>query len=396
MELGCRRVAPDTRPLHSFRYLVASPDSPSAAEGPSGAGGLQLKQAVSAPFRLGVRLNDDHSKDFAATGEALPGSRLALRRLSERKLDAPTGKRRDESAPPTKPSIMPKAGSPLRSTGQPALAEDSPLGRLERMTPTLTYGMVLVLAGVALGLGGLVTTSEGVGATWLSRAPGFIAASTLIFSLSMAVWITRSFARRLNALAVEAERLARVKSHSYFISGGTEDAVTSLARSLSKLSGRITQLSSELEQCVEEEQARVDELVRERTRDLAEEADDLRRVLGNAKGLLSVDRDGRILGQLTPVVELWLGAAPRSGHFWDYFDQAVRGVGARFELAWDEAFTRSAEPKLDALPRNLAVGDRYLALEYQAVRDAGGRLERVLVLLSDISMVAEAANDSRA
>jgi hypothetical protein len=305
-------------------------------------------------------------------------------------------KRREESAPPTKPSIAPKAVSPLRNVEEPAFAESSHLGRLERLTPTLTYSMVLVLAGVALGLGGLVTTSSEGGATWLSRAPGLIAVSTLIFSLSMAVWITRSFARRLTSLAAAAERLARVKSHSYFFVGGNEDAVTSLARSLSTMSDRITQLSVELEQCVEEEQARVDQLVRERTRELAEEADDLRRVLGGAKGLVSVDRDGRILGQFSPVVALWLGAAPRSGYFWDYFDQAVRGVGPRFELAWNEAVGRSPEPKLEGLPRNLAVGERYLALEYQAVRDAGGRLQRVLVLLSDISITPAAVSDSSA
>jgi hypothetical protein len=361
----------------------------------AGAAGLPLKQAVSAPFRLGVRPNDDHANDFAAPGEALPGSRLARRRPSERKFAVPVVKRRDESAPPTKPSIAPKASSALR-TVEPPFGEASHLGRLERLTPTLTYSMVLVLAGVALGLGGLVTTSAGGGATWLSRAPGLIAVSTLIFSLSMAVWITRSFARRLTALAAAAERLARVKSHSYFFVGGHEDAVTSLARSLSKMSDRITKLSVELEQCVEEEQARVDQLVRERTRELAEEADDLRRVLGGAKGLLSVDRDGRILGQFSPVVALWLGAAPRSGYFWDYFDQAVRGVGTRFEQAWNEAVGRSPEPKLEGLPRNLAIGERYLALEYQAVRDAGGRLQRVLVLLSDISITPDPASGSSA
>jgi hypothetical protein len=357
---------------------------------------LQLKQTEGAPFRLGVRPNNDHANDFAAAGEVLTSPRLARRRPSERKFDVPTIKRREESAPPTKPSIAPKTGALLTNTRQPGFAEDSPLGRLERLTPTLTYSMVLVLAGVALGLGGLVTTSSGGGATWLSRAPGFIAVSTLIFSLSMAVWITRSFARRLNSLAAAAERLARLKSHSYFFAGGKEDAVISLARSLSKMSDRITQLSAELEQSAEEEQARVDELVRERTRDLSEEADDLRRVLGGSKGLLSVDREGRILGQFSPVVALWLGAAPRSGYFWDYFDQAVRGVGPRFELAWNAAVSRSPEPTLEGLPRNLAIGERYLALEYQAVRDAGGRLQRVLVLLSDISITSEAANDSPA
>jgi hypothetical protein len=44
------------------------------------------------------------------------------------------------------------------------------------------------------------------------------------------------------------------------------------------------------------------------------------------------------------------------------------------------------ELDLQRMPRNLAVGERYLALEYRAVRDLSGGVVRVLVLLSDISI----------
>jgi hypothetical protein len=38
------------------------------------------------------------------------------------------------------------------------------------------------------------------------------------------------------------------------------------------------------------------------------------------------------------------------------------------------------------MPRTLAVGERYLALEYRAVCSAGGELSRVLLVLTDITI----------
>lgn len=165
------------------------------------------------------------------------------------------------------------------------------------------------------------------------------------------------------------------------------DAVTSLAHSVTKMSERITRLTFELEQCLEEEQARVDELVRERTRGLARESDDLRRVLGESKGLFSVDRDGRIVGSVSPALTGWLGAAPRAARFWEYFERASSGSGSRFESAW-AGLGRDApgEASLKRLPKSLAVDGRYFALEYKPVQDPGGNLERVLVLVSDITI----------
>jgi hypothetical protein len=223
----------------------------------------------------------------------------------------------------------------------------------------------------------------GRGVTWLASTLWFLAISTLLFSLSMAFLSTLSFTRRLRALADAAERLAYAKAEPV----PRRDAVTSLAHSLTKISERITRLTSELEQCVEEEQARVDELVRERARGLARESDDLRRVLGESKGLLSIDREGRIVGSVSPALMGWLGAPPRAAHFWDYFEGASSGSGSKFESAWASVSRDTpGETSLKRLPKSLAVDGRYFSLEYKPVQDAGGNLERVLVLLSDITI----------
>lgn len=315
--------------------------------------------------------------------DGAPGSHLARRRPSDPRFEAVAGKRREESGPPTKPSIVPP--SPRPAAGRSPLGEASPLVQLERAAPTLTYRVVLVLAGISLGLGGLmITWSNGRHAvTGVGSTLWFVAVSTLIFSSLMAMVITLSFMRRLRVLSEAALRLAQGRAEALIVPH--RDPLTSLAFSVTRLGERGAELLRELEQCVEEEQARVDELVRERTRALARECDDYRRLLGETKALLSVGRDGRVLGQ--PVaLESWLGSATRAGQFWEYFDRASAGAGARFESAWARATAASGAPDLSALPASLTVGQRQLALEYEGVLDGHGALDRVLILLTDVTI----------
>jgi len=349
-----------------------------------------------APFRLRVRPTNSPAGDTVPPRDGAPGSHLARRRGSESRLEAVTGKRREESGPPTKPSIAPPSPRPNQQAS--ALGDASPLVQLERATPTLTYSLVIVLAAFALGLGALMAAWSGgrQGATWLAGTLLFVAVSTLIFSASMAVVITLSFTRRLRVLADAAWRLAQPKSDAP-LAPPRGDAVTSLAHSVTTLAERIALLMSELERFVEEEQARVDELVRERARALAREAEDYRRMVGETKGLLTLDREGRVVAQ-SSLLEAWLGSMPRSVQFWEHLEKASRGMGARFEAAWARAVAPEAtDPDLASMPTSLAVGSRHFALEYKGVLDGHGRLDRVLVLLTDVSVpTPDPATTSRA
>lgn len=316
--------------------------------------------------------------------EEVPGSRRARRRPSQPKLDAA---RREESPPPTKPSIVPPSPLPDGASPRTVAYAHSPLGQFEGAAPTLSYSIVVVPLGVALGLGGLVANAldNHGGLTWWKALSWVLAAGTLIFSSSMALVITRSFARRLEALASAAARLLPddpdLDAEEIGLRKG--DAVSALARTLGKLSHRVERLTAELEQASEQEQGRIDQLVRERTRELMRENEDLRRALGDTRGLLSVDADGRIMGPSSPLVRRWFGAPPPSAPFWEYFDRALDGAGARFESVWGEAVR---EPAFERLPKSIALGDRYLAIEYRPIQSAAGELERVLLLLTDITI----------
>jgi len=248
---------------------------------------------------------------------------------------------------------------------------------------------VIILTALALGLGAVMAAWSGgrPGATWLAGTLLFVAVSTLIFSASMAVVITLSFTRRLRVLADTAWRLAQPRSEPP-LAAPSGDALTLLAHGVTRLAERIAELIAALEQFVEEEQARVDELVRERTRALAREAEDYRRMVGETKGLLTLDRDGRVLAQ-SSLLESWLGSLPRSVQFWEYLEKATHGLGARFESAWSCAVAlEDTDPDLASMPTSLSVGSRHLALEYKGVLDARGKLDRVLVLMTDVSIPA--------
>ena len=297
-----------------------------------------------------------------------------------------TGTRvREESTPPTKPSIAPPSAS---APGEPERGAvlASPLAPFQAQAPSLSYRMVLVIGGAALGFGGLLASSGAHEASgWLPSAPWLLAAVTLVFSLSMAVLITLSFARRLDGLALVARRLAYGRAQRNTDSTRS-DAIASLARCLNRMSERIQELNADLERSSEQEQGRLDLLVRERTRDLGEENDDLRRVLGDSKGVFSVDVQGKPVGQASAVIATWLGPVPRDACFWEYFEQAAPGAGPRFEAAWGELLSHPHDFDVRRLPRTLAVSERYLAVEYRAVRDGNGELRRMLIVLSDITI----------
>ena len=200
--------------------------------------------------------------------------------------------------------------------------------------------------------------------------------------------VTSAFARRLEGLAADAQRVSRGIPFAASASiQPTSDAIATLAKSIGKMSDRIDVLTRELDQRGEAEQGRVDALVRERTCQLSEENADLRRLLGPSKALLSIDVRGKIVGQASSVLGAWLGPVPEAGAFWEYFDRAGEGVASRFEAAWRDMLKGVAtEIDLRRMPKSLAIGERYLALDYQAVQAADGQLERLLVLLTDITV----------
>lgn len=356
---------------HTLRVLALGSD-----EAPA------LKPGSSAPFNSAVNASDPAGQRSRGI-EQPPGSRRARRPASDSGLEAVGARAWEESAPPTQPSIAPAASRVALC--EPSLAESAPRSHREPRGSSFAYIVVPLVGSSGLGAGGLLAALT-VDPSVLGRMLTSSALGVLGFSSMLAGLIAFWYLRRLSALANAARQLARA---------GTEgdarlelgDPTTALARYMGEITEARAALSRQIERQRDLERERIEGLVRERTRRLTEENEDLRRLLGPSKTLFSVDAGGRILACASGGGLSWLGPAPEGVPLWEYLQRDDREIASRFEAAFRDMLRGLPEEMdLRRMPMSVALGERYLALEYQAVQAADGRLERLLVLLTDITV----------
>jgi predicted ATPase/signal transduction histidine kinase len=135
--------------------------------------------------------------------------------------------------------------------------------------------------------------------------------------------------------------------------------------------------------------------VRERTTELSERNQDMRRVLDNVKqGLLTIDLEGRLAPEHSRVVDEWLGKFEPRTPFTSY----LAGVDARFvgnfRLAFDQLLEEELPEalSLQQLPTALAHGPRRFQLSYEPIH-AHGKLTALLVVIDDVSEALRRARD---
>ena len=152
----------------------------------------------------------------------------------------------------------------------------------------------------------------------IQRAAIWAAGAALLVGAALALLIARSFARRLRAVSVVAERVAGGDLSQIPPIDRGRDEVGSLAASFASMLAQIQRLFAEIQTRAASEQARLEGLVRDRTAALEARNDDLRRVLDNVdQGFLTIDRQGNMSLERSAIIERWLGPAPVSGRLWD-------------------------------------------------------------------------------
>jgi predicted ATPase/GAF domain-containing protein/HPt (histidine-containing phosphotransfer) domain-containing protein len=135
--------------------------------------------------------------------------------------------------------------------------------------------------------------------------------------------------------------------------------------------------------------------VKERTAELSERNQDMRRVLDNVKqGLLTLDLQGRLAPEHSRVVDEWLGKfEPRT-----LFRSYLANIDARFVDNFEVAFEQLLEGRLpeelllDQLPKALAHGTRRFQLGYQPIH-AHDKLSGLLVVVDDVTEAWHRARD---
>jgi two-component system chemotaxis sensor kinase CheA len=128
--------------------------------------------------------------------------------------------------------------------------------------------------------------------------------------------------------------------------------------------------------------------VEERTVEIAQRNRDMRLVLDNVRqGFLTVDAKGRLSSEHSTVVDTWFGSYEPGEAFAQLLARSDEKFGAWFALSW-ESVTDGFLPlelALDQLPKRARFGARRLAFEYQPIGDAAGALEKLLIVVSDVT-----------
>ena len=129
----------------------------------------------------------------------------------------------------------------------------------------------------------------------------------------------------------------------------------------------------------------LEDRVQERTAELDARNAEMRMVLDHvAQGMMIVGLDGRIGAERSAVLDAWFPEVPETlvGFFADQPD-----AEAWFEIAWEQLADDllPLELRIDQLPKQLRRGERTLAFDWQPIVNEAGALERVLVMLSDVT-----------
>jgi predicted ATPase/HPt (histidine-containing phosphotransfer) domain-containing protein len=142
----------------------------------------------------------------------------------------------------------------------------------------------------------------------------------------------------------------------------------------------------------------LDRRVQERTFALARRNDEMRLVLDNvSQGLVLADRNGTLSAERSRALDTWFDhRLPKT--LLELCQLDSDGAGPWFELCWEQLLDGilPIELALEQLPKRLAIKNRVLELQWQPVSDQAGELQRMLLVLSDITQRIEREQTERA
>jgi two-component system, chemotaxis family, sensor kinase CheA len=105
------------------------------------------------------------------------------------------------------------------------------------------------------------------------------------------------------------------------------------------------------------------------------------------QGLIIVDRANRTSKERSAALERWLGPVPEGSRFADALGRHHSGTGASFDLALDTLFEGflPEEVGLAQLPTRVTANGRSLQFKYKPIRSSEGVIDKLLVVLSDVT-----------
>jgi two-component system chemotaxis sensor kinase CheA len=215
----------------------------------------------------------------------------------------------------------------------------------------------------------------------------------LLLGIAGASVVAVSLGRRLRAIARVAESVAEGNlDQAALVTEGPLDEIGSVALAFNTMLAEIRGLVGRIRTSAQEEQERLEALVSARTAELRTRHADLKRLLDNVEqGFFTLDLDGRMSRERSAIVETWFGAVPESAVFAEVLSQFSPRCAESFAIGWEEMREGilTVELYLDQLPKGATVNGRELELGYRPIVDGAGSLERVLVVVSDVTARVE-------
>jgi signal transduction histidine kinase len=132
----------------------------------------------------------------------------------------------------------------------------------------------------------------------------------------------------------------------------------------------------------------LERIVADRTKALDGKNREMKLVFDHVQqGFLTASSDGVVSSQFSRAVVTWLEAPTAGETLWSFFSRTDATFARWLELGWqtlaEDIFPRDVA--ISQLPSRFVKGPRTFEVAYQPVDGADGRLEQVLVLVSDIT-----------
>ncbi|HET9931838.1 MAG TPA: HAMP domain-containing protein, partial [Polyangiaceae bacterium] len=188
---------------------------------------------------------------------------------------------------------------------------------------------------------------------WVALAAG---ASALLAAAGLVWLIARSLAERVERIALVATAVAKGDLSQTLDTEGPSDEIGVLSHGFNAMLDQLRHLIGHIRATAREEKARLERLVAERTVALDRKNQDLKLVLDNVdQGFVTIDRDARLVGEHSRIIESWLGDVQNEQNLWDYLERAAPGARLNFSLCWTEVTDAvlPLEVTLHQMPRKL-------------------------------------------
>ncbi len=247
----------------------------------------------------------------------------------------------------------------------------------------------------------LSSSSLGLARARAIRTSGAVAGVTMALGIAGALVIGASLRRRLHALTEVAAAIAKGDDRRRPVPTGSGDEIDQLSSAFATMLGHLEGLRADQARAAACEQERLDELVRERTRELEERHREVLLLLDHmSDGVFTIDRAGNLGSEASRILETWFGPVAQGSKLWSYLAANDEGLALRLEMGWEsvEADFLPLELSLEQLPRRFRAGAATYDLRVTPIQGDADVPERFLVVVRDVSLALErdaAAEDVR-